>query len=343
MKPVKTPLDQVAVESLKGVGPRMAEKLAQLGIFTVQDILFHLPLRYQDRTRITPIGAVQPGSDVVIEGEIKAADVVFGRRRSLLCRLQDGTGTLTLRFFHFSAAQKQSLLKGSRLRCFGEARRGASGLELVHPEYQRVDAGHPLPMDATLTAVYPSSEGLHQASWRKLCAQALQLLDHHHLSELLPTPLAMAGTAISLEQAIIYLHQPPVDVAQSLLREGLHPCQRRLAFEELLAHNLSLLRLRQTTRAHGAPALNGRNPLAEQFLQQLPFSLTGAQARVAREIEQDLQQAKPMLRLVQGDVGSGKTVVAALAALQAVANGYQVAIMAPTEILAEQHFANFSE
>lgn len=343
MKQTTTSLSQLPVESLKGVGPRMTEKLLQLGITTVQDLLFHLPLRYQDRTRITPIGALQPGSDSVIEGEVKAADVVFGRRRSLACRLQDGTGTVTLRFFHFSAAQKQNLGRGTRLRCFGEARRGASGLELFHPEYQRIDGEHLPPIDDKLTPVYPSSEGLHQGSWRKLCLQALQLLESHRLTELLPTAPQLDGAAVSLEQAIRYLHQPPANAELGLLREGLHPCQRRLAFEELLAHNLSLLRLRSQTREQGAPPLDGPNPLGKAFLAQLPFALTTAQHRVVSEIDGDMQQARPMLRLVQGDVGSGKTVVAALAALQAIANGYQVAIMAPTEILAEQHFANFSE
>lgn len=343
MNPASSPLATLSVDTLKGVGPRMAEKLAGLGITSVQDLLFHLPLRYQDRTRITPIGALQAGSDSVIEGEIRAADVVFGRRRSLACRLQDGTGTITLRFFHFSAAQKQGLVAGTHLRCFGEARRGASGLEIFHPEYQRIDGNHVTPIDDKLTPVYPSSEGLHQASWRKLCTQALELLHNHSLTELMPQPLPLALASVSLEQAIRYLHQPPPDADLALLRAGLHPCQRRLAFEELLAHNLSLLHLRSLTRQQGAPALDGPNPLSTAFLSHLPFTLTAAQQRVTDEIEQDMQLPKPMLRLVQGDVGSGKTVVAALAALQAIANGYQVAIMAPTEILAEQHFANFSE
>ena len=221
MKPASSPLATLSVDTLKGVGPRMAEKLAGLGISSVQDLLFHLPLRYQDRTRITPIGALQAGSDSVIEGEIRAADVVFGRRRSLACRLQDGTGTITLRFFHFSAAQKQGLVAGTHLRCFGEARRGASGLEIFHPEYQRIDGNHATPMDDKLTPVYPSSEGLHQASWRKLCTQALELLHSHSLTELMPQPLPTAVASVSLEQAIRYLHQPPPDADLALLRAGL--------------------------------------------------------------------------------------------------------------------------
>ncbi len=336
-------LDQLPVQKLKGVGPKLAEKLAGLSIYTVQDILFHLPLRYQDRTRITPIGSLQPGTDGVVEGEIRASDIVFGRRRSLVCRLQDGTGTVTLRFFHFSGAQKQQLSPGTRLRCFGEARRGASGLELYHPEYQRIDEQQPKPMEQALTPVYPSSEGLSQHGWRKLSQQALTLLKPGTLIEWLPQPPNLDGTSATLEQALLYLHRPPTNAQQNLLQEGLHPYQQRLAFEELLAHNLGLLKLRQQTRANAAPPMTAANELQQQLLQQLGFELTTAQQRVATEINTDLEQTKPMLRLVQGDVGSGKTVVAALAALKAVASGYQVAIMAPTEILAEQHYNNFTQ
>ncbi len=333
-------LDHIPVQQLKGVGPKMAEKLAGLSIRTVQDLLFHLPLRYQDRTRVTPIGALQAGTDAVIEGEVKAADIVFGRRRSLVCRIQDGTGTVTLRFFHFSGAQKHNLSNGTRLRCFGEARRGSSGLELYHPEY-KVVGGQQLPMEESLTPIYPSSEGLSQQAWRKLSQQALGLIKPNTVIEWLPQPPQLEGQAISLEQALLYLHRPPTDAPVNLLREGEHPYQQRLAFEELLAHNLSLLKLRSQTRAQGAPPLLADKTLTGDFLMELGFDLTSAQQRVVAEINHDLAQSKPMLRLVQGDVGSGKTVVAALAALKAVACGYQVAIMAPTEILAEQHFTNF--
>lgn len=336
-------LDQLSVRELKGVGPKMAEKLSGLHINSVQDLLFHLPLRYQDRTRITPIGALQPGADAVIEGEVKAADVVFGRRRSLICRLQDNTGTVSLRFFHFSAAQKQALTNGTRLRCYGEARRGASGIEIYHPEYQAIAEQQPLPMEQVLTPIYPSSDGLTQQSWRKLNQQALALLQPNTLVEWLPRPPQLDGPPISLEQALLYLHAPPANADQALLRAGEHPFQQRLAFEELLAHNLSLLKLRDQNSRLGASPMRGDDHLNIQFLQQLGFELTQAQQRVSREINHDLQQTKPMLRLVQGDVGSGKTVVAALAALKAVSSGYQVAIMAPTEILAEQHYANFRQ
>lgn len=338
-----TTLDQVTVQTLKGVGPKMADKLAALGIKTIQDVLFHLPLRYQDRSRITPIGALQPGSDVVIEGEVMAADVVFGRRRSLMCRLQDGSGTISLQFFHFSAAQRQNLTPGTRLRCFGEVRRGSGGLALYHPEYQPVRPNHPIPVAQTLTPIYPSTEGLTQLSWRKLSEQALLTLKPGALQEWIPESLPFAGASTSLTEALHYLHRPPTDAPQAELKEGGHPYQQRLAFEELLAHNLSMLKLRSQTRLAGAPAMAAEPSLGQALLNELGFSLTAAQQRVVAEINNDLTQNKPMLRLVQGDVGSGKTVVAALAALNAIASGFQVAIMAPTEILAEQHFTNFSQ
>lgn len=340
--PART-LDVIDVSALKGVGPKMAAKLAGLGIHSVQDLLFHLPLRYQDRTRITPIGALQPGSDAVIEGEIRAADIVFGKRRSLVCRLQDGSGTITLRFYHFNASQKLQLAAGQKLRCFGEPRRGANGLELYHPEYQPQGAQHTSPTETSLTPVYPSSEGLSQQAWRKLSQQALTLLQPNTLIEWLPPALQFASGEVSLEQTLLYLHRPPPEAPTPLLLKGEHPYQQRLAFEELLAHNLSLLRLRDQIQLQGAPAfIDHPSELIAQFQAQLGFSLTGAQQRVVDEIYQDLQRPTPMLRLVQGDVGSGKTVVAALAALKAVAAGYQVAIMAPTEILASQHRSVFT-
>lgn len=335
-------LADISVSELKGVGAALEQKLNNLDIHNLQDLLFHLPLRYQDRTRVVPIGSLRPGDECVIEGEVKVADISKGRRRSLLCRIQDGTGTITLRFFHFSAAQKNNLTPGVRIRCFGEARTGPSGLEVVHPEYLKIDATELPPVEETLTPVYPTTEGLHQGRLRALSEQALTYLKTGALQELIPADLRKEWRFPGLDEAIAYLHRPPVDADQYLLQEGLHPAQRRLAFEELLAHHLSLLKLRQKTRQKGAPELNTAGDLKTQFLDQLPFPLTNAQARVSEEVASDLAQAFPMLRLVQGDVGSGKTVVAALAALQAVESGFQAAVMAPTEILAEQHFINFS-
>jgi ATP-dependent DNA helicase RecG len=328
------------VSALRGVGPKMAEKLSLLGITQVYDLLFHLPLRYQDRTRISPIGALQAGIDAVVEGEIRAADVSFGRRRSLVCRLQDGTGTLTLRFFHFSAAQKAGLGTGTRLRCYGEVRRGASGLELYHPEYQRLEDGRTPPVEECLTPVYPGTAGVSQSVWRKLCAQALAVLSQGSLPDLLP---AGSGQHMALAEALNYLHSPPPDAPQELIRQGRHPAQLRLVLEELVAHNLSLEKLRRQQRALGGPDMRSGERATAEFIETLSFELTGAQRRVVAEIAADLGSGQPMLRLVQGDVGSGKTVVAACAALQAIRSGYQVAIMAPTEILAEQHWLGFQQ
>lgn len=336
--------DSPAVTALKGVGAALALKLERLGIVSIQDLLFHLPTRYQDRTRIIPIRTLRPGDECVIQGTILASDIQMGRRRSLLCRIQDGsTGTLTLRFFHFSAAQKNTLAVGSEIRCFGEVRPGPAGLEMVHPEYRASNTHGLTPVEESLTPIYPMTEGLQQARVRTLVQQALAWLETGSVPELLPESVRRQWRLPELKASLIYLHAPPVDANQHLLLEGLHPAQRRLAFEELLAHHLTLLQLRHKVQENGAPLLPPTHQLSSEFLAQLPFSLTKAQQRVSEEVSADLEKPLPMLRLVQGDVGSGKTVVAALAALQTVENGYQAAVMAPTEILAEQHFLNFSQ
>ncbi len=335
-------LARVPVTALKGVGAALAEKLARVGLENLQDVLFHLPLRYQDRTRVTPIGALRPGQDAVVEGVVAGAEVVMGRRRSLLVRLQDGSGMLSLRFFHFSQAQKDGLKRGSRLRCYGEVRPGATGLEIYHPEYRALDDAQAMPVEQTLTPIYPSTEGLTQQRLRQLSQQALARLGPHSLPDWLPAELAREYRLGPLAEAIRYLHRPPPDADLDELAEGAHWAQRRLAFEELLTHQLSLQRLRESVRAQQAPSLPPAHELPRRFLRNLGFTPTGAQSRVGAEIAYDLAQDEPMLRLVQGDVGAGKTVVAALAALQALEAGYQVALMAPTEILAEQHFITFS-
>ncbi|QFU77639.1 ATP-dependent DNA helicase RecG [Halioglobus maricola] len=326
------------VQELRGVGPSLARKLADYGVHRVEDLLFHLPLRYQDRTRVTPIGALQAGADVVVEGEVRVADIAFGKRRSLVVRIQDGSGTLTLRFFHFSAAQKNNLLPGTRIRCFGQARRGASGLEMYHPEYRQIVDGETHNEEA-LTPVYPTTNGIGQNQWRKLCEQAVLRLHRDPPTDLLPTGHRFP---YDLGAALSYLHSPPPEAPQQQLVAGEHPAQLRLALEELVAHNLTLQGLRQQQQAEGSPCLKGGDELMQKFLAGLPFTPTGAQQRVIAEIEADIASPHPMLRLVQGDVGSGKTLVAAAAALRAIASGYQVAIMAPTEILAEQHRSNFA-
>ena len=336
-------LSALPVTALKGVGPKSAERLARLGIHRVQDILFHLPLRYQDRTRITAMAVLRPGDEVVVEGEVEHIEIRFGRRRSLLVHLSDGGSRIILRFFHFSAAQKNALKPGLMLRCFGEVRNGPACLELIHPEYRIVDGSAPEVAEETLTPVYPTTEGMHQISWRDLTGKALELLQNSEqgLQEWLPPALLQEFSLMELTVAICYLHRPPRDAKQQLLLDGIHPAQQRLAFEELVAHQLSLRQARQLQRRKQAPRLAGDGKLQQQFKQVLPFALTRAQQRVLGEISADLQQAVPMLRLVQGDVGSGKTVVAAMAALQAIEAGFQVALMAPTELLAEQHLNNF--
>ncbi|QKZ07432.1 ATP-dependent DNA helicase RecG [Pseudomonas eucalypticola] len=336
-----TELSQVSVTALKGIGEAMAEKLTKVGLENLQDVLFHLPLRYQDRTRVVPIGALRPGQDAVIEGVVSGADVAMGKRRSLLVRLGDGTGSLSLRFYHFSNAQKEALKRGTHLRCYGEARPGASGLEIYHPEYRALTGDEPVPVEQNLTPIYPTTEGLTQARLRQLSQQALALLGPRSLPDWLPPELAREHQLAPLDQAIRYLHHPPPDADLEELAVGHHWAQHRLAFEELLTHQLSQQRLRESLRALRAPALPKAKRLPVQYLANLGFTPTGAQQRVGKEIAYDLSQREPMLRLVQGDVGAGKTVVAALAALQALEAGYQVALMAPTEILAEQHFITF--
>ncbi len=338
-----TELAAVPVTALKGVGAALAEKLAKVGLETLQDVLFHLPLRYQDRTRIVPIGALRPGQDAVVEGTVAGADVVMGRRRSLLVRLQDGSGTLSLRFYHFSQAQKEGLKRGTQVRCYGEVRPGSSGLEIYHPEYRALSGSEPIAVEQTLTPIYPSTEGLTQQRLRSLSEQALARLGPHSLPDWLPAELANDYRLSPLDQALRYLHRPPPDADLEELAEGRHWAQHRLAFEELLTHQLSLQRLRESVRAQQAPAVPPAKRLPQQFLANLGFAPTGAQQRVGAEIAYDLSQDEPMLRLVQGDVGAGKTVVAAFAALQVLEAGYQVALMAPTEILAEQHFITFSK
>ena len=336
------PLDQRPVASLRGVGPALAATLGRLGLHTVQDLLFHLPLRYEDRTRVVPIGSLRPGDRAVIEGEVQLAEVVFRRRRALLCRIADGSGFLTLRFFHFSAAQQEGLARGARLRCFGEVRPGPVGLEIVHPEYRKLVPGVSPAADESLTPVYPTTEGVQQGRMRLLTSLALAQLSGGGLRDYVTADvLGMVGLP-SLEAALRYLHRPPPDADLTALEAGRHPAQRRLAFEELLAHQVSLRLLRQAADRDDAWPLPRRTDLVDRCLEQLPFRLTGAQRRAWHEIATDLERVHPMMRLVQGDVGSGKTVVAALAALRAVEHGAQAAVMAPTELLAEQHARNFA-
>lgn len=338
---------------LQGVGPAVAAKLEDSGIHSVQDLLFHLPLRYEDRTRVHPIGGLYPGATAQVEGTVEHAAIVPARRAMLVVVVADGTGLITLRFFHFRAAQKRAMAAGTRLRVFGEVRAGFRGLEMIHPSYKRIAEDGNTPLADRLTPVYPGTEGFGQARWNRLTDQALSRLERGNLDldELLP-PGLLASAAddvgqeiakISLKGALQFIHRPPPNADVAALVERRHPAQQRLALEELLAHHLSMARIHRGLRQLGAPRMNEKDTQLERaFMDALPFTLTGAQQRVVKEIHQDLQRSHPMQRLIQGDVGSGKTVVAALAALRAIGNGYQVAITAPTELLAEQHLSSFN-
>ncbi|GLP95380.1 ATP-dependent DNA helicase RecG [Paraferrimonas sedimenticola] len=332
-------LDKLAVTELKGVGQKLAEKLEKLGISSVQDLLFHLPLRYQDRTRITPIIDCLPGSHTCVQGAIISSNISYGRKRMLTVQIEDAGARMTLRFFNFSMAQRDGLKNGLNIAAFGEIRRGMKGLEIIHPEYRLLKDDGPQTLEDSLTPIYPTTEGLKQLSLRKLTDQALDKLSDKNLSEWLPKH--EQPNSLSLADAVRLLHRPPPDVSLEALEQGTHPAQHRLVLEELAAHSLSMLTLRQQGQIQQSPPLPVDNSLTQKLLDQLSFSPTGAQQRVVKEINQDLAKPHPMMRLVQGDVGSGKTLVAALAALTCIANGMQVALMAPTELLAEQHANNF--
>jgi len=317
--------------------------LQQLEIHNIHDLLFHLPFRYEDRTRILPIGSLYPGARALVEGEVEHAAIVRGRRPILTVIIGDGTGLITLRFFHFRHSQKHQLRRGTRLRCYGEIRFGYKGLEMIHPSYERIAPDRDCPVSDRLTPVYPSSQGLGQHRWIKLTDQALAMLTRGmlELEELLPPDLLHNLNLPPLADALHYIHRPPVGADVAALIERRHPCQKRLALEELLAHNLSMQQLHQRQHRQRAPSLSRASNAENRFLATLPFTLTAAQNRVIAEIHSDLALTHPMQRLLQGDVGSGKTVVAAMAALRAIGNGYQTAIMAPTELLAEQHLRSF--
>ncbi len=333
-------IDPQPVTVLRGVGDALAGRLRALGVQTTQDLLFLLPLRYEDRTRVVPLGELRPGQRAAVEGEVLLTEIAFRGRRQLLCRIGDGSGSLTLRFFYFTAQQQVGLARGARIRCFGEVRRSPKGLEMVHPEYRRVDREVAV-ADDHLTPIYPGTEGITQGRLRQLVRMALEQINTSRIEDWLPAAVLADLRLPSLREALQYVHRPPADAPVDLLLDWRHPAQRRLAFEELLAHQLSLKLLRRRIQQDPGWPLGGNGTLKAGLLAALPFRPTRAQQRVLEEIEQDLRRATPMLRLVQGDVGCGKTLVAALAATQAVQMGRQVALMAPTELLADQHAQNF--
>ncbi|WAR43703.1 ATP-dependent DNA helicase RecG [Methylomonas rapida] len=337
------PLHRLPVTTLTGIGSQSAVRLQKLGIKTVQDLLFHLPQRYQDRTRVHPIASLVPGTTALVCGCVEFTDTAPRGRSSVISRISDASGLLSLRFFHFSVQQLQQLKPGVHLSCFGEVRQGFNGLEMIHPEYKVIHEGED-PTETTLTPVYPLTEGLSQTTLRKAIKQALtSCLRSDSLSDWLPHSICQTYHFPALTEALLTLHSPPTALSASTLENGNLPALKRLAFEEFLAHHLALLLSKQEYKTWQAPVFRVDSLAKQEFIGQLPFTLTGAQQRVVAEIEADLGKPHPMLRLVQGDVGCGKTLVAALAALTAVCSGFQVALMAPTELLAEQHFRNFSQ
>jgi len=340
---IERQLSEIPVTELKGVGASLSIKLKKLDIESVQDILFHLPIRYEDRTRIYPLSSIKHGQSISVEGVIENSKINFGKRRSLSCFIRENNRYLECRFFHFSAAQKNAMIQGKKLRCFGEVKFSKNGWQMIHPEYQIFDEDHAPPLSESLTPIYPTTEGLHQKRWQSLIQQALSYLEQFPLQEWLPNQLLVEQQYPDLMSTMKKLHAPGAEISISQFESGQSPVQIRLAFEELLAHQLSMKTLRSKIRKEPSPVLMLEKKLSQQLRDRLPFKLTSAQQRVIAQIAQDLNQSKPMLRLVQGDVGSGKTLVAAFAAIQAIAAGYQVALMAPTEILTEQHAKNFSE
>ncbi len=337
---------ETSVEKLPGIGPKTVVRLARLGIKSVENLLFHLPYRYEDRTRITPISALQPGQTAVIQGRIEETRFKPGRGQSLTCTLVDQSGQVQLTFFHYLHNLTSKFTRGTLVRCYGEPKWSQFGVSIIHPEFWILtenEAEAPA-LAPTLTGIYATTEGLKQSTLVKAIAFLLKAMQSGELALEDSLPIGDgSGESTSFSQRLIFLHQPAKSADRSLLDQGNHPFQKALAFEELLAHRLSVLKGRLQLEQLTAPAMTVANNEKQQLLATLPFKPTAAQLRVIAEIERDLVRRSPMLRLVQGDVGSGKTLVAALAALTVMSSGYQVALMAPTELLAEQHYKNFQQ
>jgi ATP-dependent DNA helicase RecG len=332
------PVPPDGIDPLPGVPPAARGKLARLGIHSLADALLHLPLRYEDETCIHAIADAPQDRPVLVEGEILDTEVAFRPRRQLVSRVKDASGLLYLRFLNFYPSQAKQLAAGRWVRCFGEVRPGFFGAEMIHPRCRIVERGAALP--AGLTPVYPTTAGVSQDTLRRLAGASLAQCD---LSDSLPAALRKSLKLASFEHSVRLLHDPPAGTSQALLERRGHPAWRRIKFDELLAQQLSLRLFRAQRGRLSAPPLPPRGELARELIGSLPFALTMAQRRAIDDLARDLARPTPMQRLLQGDVGSGKTVVAAIAALQAIENGFQVAVMAPTEILAEQHHRKFHQ
>ena len=334
-------LSQISVESLKGVGAKIAERLASLSIYNLEDLLFHLPSKYQDRSRIHPIGSLRHGQVVQVCGIIEAADIVFGKRRSLICKISDSTGILDIRLFYFSMAQKKQFVRGDYVQIYGVVSHGGRSLSMVHPEIIFLHSNSKPILSEGLQAVYPTTQGLQQRTFQSLIKQALEHLTPSSVKELLPQSVLTELGFPPLADTLKLLHNPPLDISLNNLQSGEHPLVQRFAFEELVAHQLALKKIKSHHQSYKSFAISINRKLQDRLLDKLPFSLTSAQLRVIKEILADVIIARPMMRLVQGDVGCGKTLVAAFVMLQFADNQKQSVLMAPTELLAEQHYTAF--
>jgi len=330
------------IQNIRGVGPKIAESLSNLGIYQVEDAVFHLPYRYEDRTNLTPIGDAPFETPLLIEGEIVKSTVVFRGRRMLITEIYDGTGRLTMRMFHFAFAQHKNLKEGCKIRCFGTIRHGPKGKEMIHPQYQVFSEGDEIEIEDHLTPIYPSTSNLQQGRIRKMIQESILYCQKNSLlKENWETE--DEGSFKDLLSALTFIHNPPTETSLELLSLGQHPAQRKLIKEELVAHILCSGMLKRETELRKSPLMQLASTHEDIFIDSLGFVLTNAQTRVWNEIKQDFNKETPMRRLLQGDVGSGKTVIAALATLQASHNDLQTAFMCPTEILAEQHYENLTK
>ena len=328
-------MGQNDLRSLKGVGPSLETKLNNLDIYNQTDLLFHLPSRYEDRTAIKKIGALESDTEAQVEGEILLSSIAFRGRRMLMVQISDGTGIMALRFFTFNKYQKDALKKGLMVRCFGKTRKTSAGIEMIHPNYEILDPKNKRTLPKTLTPVYPTTQGLSQGKLRSLITQVLKnRLDN--LEDLLPTSIASELNLGSLDEALRETHSPK---KESLAIDELSPAKKRLVTEELIANQIGMRQIKRASKKHSAMPLT-QHEMKERFISMLPFELTESQKKVSSEIASDMALNQPMMRLLQGDVGSGKTVVAGLAMAIAVDSGFQSVLMAPTELLAEQHKQN---
>ncbi len=332
--------DLQSIQSLKGVGPKSASLLNNLGIFTIPDAVMHLPFRYEDRSFITPIGEANYQAPVLIEGEIMKSSVVFRGRRMLFTEIYDGTGKLTMRMFNFAMAQHKALEEGKMIRCYGNITPGPNGKQMIHPQYQVFEKDVEIEIEENLTPIYPTTSGLQQNKLKKIIEDSLRFCEEHNLlKENLNT--GNYSEFGNLLETLKFLHKPPVNTDIEELIEGKHPAQKSLIKEELIAHMLCAGILKNELEGRTGPSMGNESEEENRFLDTLPFDLTNAQKRSWEEIRNDLTDVKPMRRLLQGDVGSGKTLIAALSTLHSYSNNWQTAFLCPTEILAEQHFNSF--